>query len=141
MLIMAAAVADYRPAEMATQKIKKGQPVLDLHLERTIDILGSLAERQDLLRIGFAAETEHLVEAARDKVQRKKLDLIVANDAVATIGAEETEITLIDRQGEARTLPRMHKAKAAQALIESLLELFPERLSARRSTSEDHQTQ
>lgn len=136
-LIMAAAVADYRPIEAASQKIKKGRPELEVRLERTVDILGSLVDRTDLLRIGFAAETEHLLDAARDKVQRKNLDLIVANDAVATIGAEDTEITLVDRQGLARALPRMHKLQAALAIIDTLLELFPEQLNARRRHSED----
>jgi phosphopantothenoylcysteine decarboxylase/phosphopantothenate--cysteine ligase len=128
LLIMAAAVADYRPAQPATHKIKKGQPALTLMLERTTDILQTLSGRQEILRIGFAAETENLVEAAREKVRRKHLDLIVANDAVATIGADRAEVTLVDDQGVARNLPPASKPEVARAIIDALIERFPERL-------------
>jgi phosphopantothenoylcysteine decarboxylase / phosphopantothenate---cysteine ligase len=129
-LIMAAAVADYRPAQAAEQKIKKDQAALTLTLERTTDILQALSERDGMIRIGFAAETENLVEAARKKIQRKRLDLIVANDAVATIGADESEVTLIDHTGVAWPLPRMAKAGVADAIIDAIIERFSERLAA-----------
>ncbi len=138
-LIMAAAVADYRPAQTRTQKIKKGESALTLTLERTDDILQSLAGRRDLLRIGFAAETENLVEAARAKVRRKNLDMIVANDAVTTIGAEQAEVVLVDGEGVARALPRGHKAGVASAIIDAILERFPERLSQNPRHPEDNQ--
>ena len=138
LLIMAAAVADYRPAQQSSRKIKKGQASLTLTLERTIDILQTLAERNDMVRVGFAAETEHLVEAARDKVRRKKLDMIVANDAVATIGAAESAVTLIDASGMAHTLPKAPKSSVAAAIIDALLDRFPERLGQNPRHSEDN---
>jgi phosphopantothenoylcysteine decarboxylase/phosphopantothenate--cysteine ligase len=139
LLIMAAAVADYRPAQPKTQKIKKGEPALTLLLERTTDILQTLSGRHDVLRIGFAAETENLVEAAREKVRRKNLDLIVANDAVATIGADWAEVMLIDGRGMARALPRASKPEVANAIIDAVLELFPERLRCSPYHPEDNQ--
>ena len=77
-LIMAAAVADYRPASAAEQKIKKSDDELTIELARTTDILDSV--RGNFVRVGFAAESENLVANATDKVRRKSLDLIVAND-------------------------------------------------------------
>ena len=139
LLIMAAAVADYRPAQPAAHKIKKGQPALTLMLERTTDILQTLSGREDILRIGFAAETENLVEAAREKVRRKHLDLIVANDAVATIGADRAEVTLVDDEGMARPLPAASKSEVARAIIDALLERFPERLRCSPQHREDNQ--
>ena len=85
-LVMAAAVADYRPASEAGQKIKKQGAVLTLPLTPTPDILASVAAarpargQDDLTVVGFAAETEQLLDNARDKLARKRLDLIVAND-------------------------------------------------------------
>ena len=137
-LIMAAAVADYRPAQAAEQKIKKGQPMLTLVLERTTDILQTLAGRDDLLRVGFAAETENLAAAAQDKLQRKNLDMIVANDAVAAIGAPASSVTVFDHKGLARELPHAAKPDIAHRLIDVLLERFPDRLR-RRAQAEDHQ--
>lgn len=128
LLIMAAAVADYKPAEVAPSKIKKGQATLALTLERTTDILQTLADRTDVIRVGFAAETENLVEAARDKVRRKKLDMIVANDAVATIGAGQAEVTVVDSEGVAHALPRAKKTEIARAILDIIIERFPERL-------------
>ena len=139
LLLMAAAVADYRPGDPARQKIKKGQPVLTLTLERTVDILQTLADRTDLLRVGFAAETENLRAAAEEKLDRKNLDMIVANDAVATIGAAESEVVLIDANGLARDLPRDTKSEIALTIIDVLLERFPERLGRRAYHAEDGQ--
>lgn len=139
LLIMAAAVADYRPAQAAAQKIKKDQQSLSLALERTTDILLSVADRADVVRVGFAAETENLVEAARDKVHRKRLDLIVANDAVATIGAEWSEVILIDHTGVARALPKAAKTDVAIAIVDAIVERFQERLVRKPGHREDNQ--
>lgn len=138
-LIMAAAVADYRPAQVSEQKIKKGQAAIAIQLERTTDILQTLAARHDLLRIGFAAETQDLAAAARDKLQRKNLDMIVANDAVATIGASGGSVTLFDSKGLARDLPQAPKLEIAQAIIDAILERFSDRLFRRARHTEDHQ--
>lgn len=138
-LIMAAAVADYRPAQVSDQKIKKGQPAITIRLERTTDILQTLAGRADLLRIGFAAETQDLAAAARDKLQRKNLDMIVANDAVATIGASDGSVTIFDANGLAHDLPRAPKPELAHAIIDVLLERFSDRLLRQAHHTEDHQ--
>ena len=131
LLIMNAAVADFRPAQMIDQKIKKGDAEeLTLRLVRNPDILAELADRHDLIKIGFAAETENLLEYARSKVARKGLDLVVANDAVASIGQEQIQVLLVDAEG-VRQLPRQPKEQAAAAIIDEVLRRWPERLAPR----------
>lgn len=118
-LIMAAAVADFRPAEMSNQKIKKrpGQEVMDLSLVRNPDIVAGI-DREGLVKVGFAAETEDLLTLAQGKLAAKGLDLIVANDAVATIGGERSQATLITRTGEPVYLPEAPKDEVAARIIE-----------------------
>ena len=128
-LVMAAAVADYRPAQVAGQKIKKTTEPLILPLERTPDILAEVAARRaewPRLRvvIGFAAETERLVENARDKLQRKRLELIVANDARAAMGADTNQVTLIAADGSVEELPLLPKDEVAERLIARLAALL-----------------
>src|SRR5690606_21533414 len=83
LLIMNAAVADFRPAAASEQKIKKGDDEeLLLRLVRNPDILAGLADRRHLVKVGFAAETQNLLDYAREKIARKGLDMIVANEAV-----------------------------------------------------------
>jgi phosphopantothenoylcysteine decarboxylase/phosphopantothenate--cysteine ligase len=132
LLLMAAAVADFRPEQMAAQKIKKGdEPGLVLHLVRNPDILGELASRRDLIKVGFAAETEALLEHAQEKLRRKGLDLIVANEAVASIGAAQSQVTLIGPVGEPRRLALMPKAQSADAILDEVLRRFPALADAR----------
>jgi phosphopantothenoylcysteine decarboxylase/phosphopantothenate--cysteine ligase len=129
MLIMNAAVADFRPAELASQKLKKGNDEeLTVRLVRNPDILGELAGRRDLVKIGFAAETQSLLEYARSKLERKGLDLIVANEAVASIGSEDIQVTLLGVEG-AETLPRQAKEQAAAAILDAVLRRFAARLA------------
>ena len=128
-LIMAAAVADYRPARPTAQKIKKGEQGLTLQLTRNPDILaevvGRYAERTPrLITIGFAAETENLVENARAKLKRKGLDLIVANPVPATFGAEGTQVTLIDREGHVEPWPPLSKEEITERIVDRLVELL-----------------
>src|SRR5919202_1956721 len=128
---MNAAVADFRPAELSSEKIKKGDDeTLALRLVRNPDILAGLADRRDLVKVGFAAETKNLLEYARSKLERKGLDLIVANEAVASIGREDIQVTLLDATG-VQSLPRQPKEQAAAAIIDVLLERWPERLAPR----------
>ncbi len=119
--IFSAAVADYRPAQPASQKIKKTADTLTLTLERTPDILGSVRSVFDWrgVLVGFAAETENLLTNARAKLERKGCDLIVANDVSRPgIGfdAAENEVTLLWRGGE-ETLPRMSKEALAAIIV------------------------
>lgn len=128
-LVMCAAVADYRPAAPADQKIKKGQGDLVLRLERTEDILASVAatKRPDQRVMGFAAETQHLAESARGKLERKRLDWIVANDvsrADIAFGSDANEVTVYSPEGE-DALPRMSKADLAARLVAIIAGAFP----------------
>jgi len=124
MLIMNAAVADFRPAEAVEQKIKKsGDAGLTLHLVPNPDIIAGLADRRDFFKVGFAAETNDLLANAHGKLERKGLDMIVANDAVLSIGQPEIALTLIDRDG-VMSMPRQPKATAAAALLDEVVARF-----------------
>lgn len=127
--VMAAAVSDYRPRFVSPQKTKKSRlEQLHLELERTEDILGSARSPlgfQGLL-VGFAAETERLEEYARDKLQRKRCDLIVANDVSRQdIGFDsaDNEAVLFFADGSTRTLSKAPKTEVAALLIE-IIELL-----------------
>lgn len=133
-LIMAAAVADYRPAHMAQQKIKKGDGSLTLELERTVDILADVANARASgmpgLVVGFAAETEDLLANAREKMIRKKLDLMVANDVAATDSGFEVEtnrVTLLTPDGHLEPLPLMGKLQVAEQVVRRIAALWRER--------------
>lgn len=128
-VIMAAAVADFRPKHPASQKMKKqGQTDQTLDLERTTDILASLsAQRTTQLIVGFAAETCDLIAHAKDKLTAKGLDLIVANDVTmegAGFGSEQNAATLIDREGAVTELPLMPKRALADAILNRVHELL-----------------
>jgi phosphopantothenoylcysteine decarboxylase/phosphopantothenate--cysteine ligase len=120
-LIMAAAVADFRPADPRWQKIKKtpGVDRLTLELERTPDILASIS-RPGLLKIGFAAETNDLVAYAQRKLNEKDLVLVVANDAESTIGSADSAAHLIFADGRSLELPRLPKAEVADRIIREI---------------------
>lgn len=126
MLIMAAAVADFTPAGVAQQKIKKdpSRPGLSLKLKETTDILRALpASARPATVVGFALETENGLANAKRKLREKNLDLIVLNhpDAGgAGIGSDVNIITLIPRRGRPRTLPRMTKRDAADAILDAV---------------------
>jgi phosphopantothenoylcysteine decarboxylase/phosphopantothenate--cysteine ligase len=127
-LLMAAAVADYRPASAHTGKLKKDETgeELDLRLERTEDVLSTLAEvrRPGQRVIGFAAEHgEGAVENARDKLNRKRLDAVVVNDVSRPgIGfdADDNEVIVVTAEGE-RRLPKASKRDIADAILDMLL--------------------
>jgi phosphopantothenoylcysteine decarboxylase/phosphopantothenate--cysteine ligase len=131
-LIMAAAVADYRPPSAAEQKIKKQHAGLRLELARTADILAAVAERRSRsghprVVIGFAAETQDVIANAREKLTRKALSLIVANDVSGDdsgFEAESNRVTLLDASGGVETLPLMSKAAVAEAIIDRLTGLL-----------------
>jgi phosphopantothenoylcysteine decarboxylase/phosphopantothenate--cysteine ligase len=124
-LIMAAAVADYRPADVRTSKIKKGDinEPSSIELVRNPDILASI-DRPGLLKIGFAAETDDLLANAADKLRRKGLAMIVANDAVKTIGSDLSTATFVLPYGEPEELPLMDKAAVADAILDRVTRLL-----------------
>lgn len=136
-LIMAAAVADYRPAQRAAQKIKKAAGELTLTLERTQDILGAVAQARDdgwpRLVVGFAAETENLLANAQDKLARKRLDLMVANDVTANdagFGAEDNRVILLAQGAEPVALPLMNKFDVAERILTRVAAMWEERYGA-----------
>lgn len=122
-LIMAAAVADYRPRQAQTHKIKKSGDSLTIELVRNPDIVGEL-DRPGLVKIGFAAETDDLLANARAKLIAKGLDLIAANDAVASIGADDSAVTLLAGDGSVTPLPAQPKTTTARAIVERLVTLL-----------------
>jgi phosphopantothenoylcysteine decarboxylase/phosphopantothenate--cysteine ligase len=126
-LIMAVAVADFRPRTLSEMKIKKrdGIDTLELELIRNPDILGGVT-RPGLVKIGFAAETHDLLEHAREKLERKSLAMIVANDAVSTIGAPTSTATLIKRSGETTALAAMEKPELAALIVREIARLASE---------------
>jgi phosphopantothenoylcysteine decarboxylase/phosphopantothenate--cysteine ligase len=126
LLVMAAAVADYRAASVAEQKIKKGDDDLTLQLAKTTDILAATASlvNDTLVRIGFAAESQDLVSNAAEKLERKRLDLIVANDISRTdsgFGTDENAVVLLDRTGGQRELPLLPKREVADRILDEAL--------------------
>src|SRR5215212_7429238 len=134
LLLMAAAVADYRPASARADKIKKAEAgeTLALTLERTEDVLSGLAERRrpDQILVGFAAEAgDGALARAREKLTRKRLDAVVLNDVSQTgiaFDAPDNEVTIVTADGE-RHVPRAEKAEVADAILDTVL--------TRRSTS------
>ena len=122
-LIMAAAVADYRPATVAEDKIKKSDGEMSIPLERTTDILGSLAARKkDQFICGFSMETKNLLENSSAKLHKKKLDMVVANNlkvAGAGFGVDTNVVTLISADG-AQELPLMSKQEVADAILDAI---------------------
>jgi len=128
-LLMAAAPVDFRPASIARQKIKKRtvKEGFILELERTPDILMEVAARREevsrpLVTVGFAAETEDLIENARQKLRSKRLDLIVANDPRQVMGAETAQVTLLDAAGGIEELPPLPKAEVAERVVGWVIE-------------------
>ena len=120
-IIKAAAVADYRPAVMAQEKIKKNQGELNIPLERTDDILGYLGQRkkEGQFLCGFSMETENLLENSREKLKKKNLDMVVANSLKqegAGFGTDTNVVTLITREGE-EALGKMSKEEVADRIL------------------------
>ena len=126
-IIKAAAVADYRPARASSSKIKKKKGPLSIDLERNPDIIGEVGKSKGhRVLIGFAMETENLVENARGKLVAKNMDLIVANDlsrADAGFQADTNLVKIIDRQGKVEELPLMEKTEVANRILDKALKL------------------
>jgi phosphopantothenoylcysteine decarboxylase/phosphopantothenate--cysteine ligase len=126
-LIMAAAVADYRPAEPIGQKIKRHDEGLSLSLVKTPDVLAEAGRREGLVKVGFAAESEELMTNARRKLREKGVDLIVANDVTAQgagFGSDTNKVVLISPEGE-EELPLMSKYEVAVRVLDRVAALLP----------------
>ncbi len=119
-VVKAAAVSDYRPVDVAAQKIKKSKGGMNLHLERTEDILEALGRmKRDQILVGFAAETENLLDSAREKLTRKNLDFLVANDvSKGVFGADSSTACILSRTGETITLKDKSKLGIAEVILD-----------------------
>jgi phosphopantothenoylcysteine decarboxylase/phosphopantothenate--cysteine ligase len=118
-LIMAAAVADYRPESIAKGKIKRKADHLTLELQKTPDILSEV--KGDLVKVGFAAESSSLIKNAKGKLSKKGLDFIVANDITAAdagFAVDTNRVTIIDWDGKIEKLPLMLKSEVAQKILD-----------------------
>ncbi len=127
-VVMAAAVSDYRPKKMAAKKIKKIKAKESLELEKTEDILLRLGElKQGQILVGFAAETEDLLENAKKKLRQKKVDFIVANDLTAAdvgFGCDTNEVTILWPGGEVEKLPLKSKELIAMEIWDRVERLW-----------------
>jgi phosphopantothenoylcysteine decarboxylase/phosphopantothenate--cysteine ligase len=128
---MAAAPADFRPARIAPQKIKKGKGTTapTIELAPTEDILQSTidARKNGAVIVGFALETEDVLRHGREKLENKQLDLIVANSAVeegAGFGVDTNRVTIISRNGEPEAIPLMQKTELADIILDRVENLL-----------------
>jgi len=128
-LIMAAAVADFRPARSQEEKIKKDKGMKELQLEATADILLEVGRKKATLNpglrvIGFAAETEDILRNAQKKLESKKLDMIVVNDVTAPsagFNSDTNKVSLLFADGSSEDLPLMKKSEVADKIMQTLL--------------------
>lgn len=130
-VVMSAAVADYRPMHTAAEKIKKTDAVAVLELERTIDILGSMSKRKNRQFLcGFSMETENMLENSKAKLEKKNLDMIVANNLRmqgAGFGTDTNIITMITKD-QIQELPKMSKDEAAHAVFDHILQYLNKKI-------------
>lgn len=123
-IIMAAAVADYTPKKYLAKKIKKEANEINLTLKRTPDIISLIKKKKkDIFVVGFSIDTEHPIENAKNKLINKDMDLIIANPP-ASIGAEDAQITFIDKNLNLEELPLMPKKEVAAKIIDKIKSLY-----------------
>jgi len=128
LVVAAAAVADYRPAQVADKKIKKGEEQLNIPLEKTHDILRTLGNNKgpQQMLVGFSLETNNEKEYALKKLREKHLDMIVMNslaDPGAGFNYDTNKVTLFDRKGREKSLPLKSKQEVAQDIVSAIIEL------------------
>lgn len=128
-LVMSAAVADYKPASVSKEKIKKAEADRSLELVPTRDILAALPPDRKFLVVGFAAETENIEANAAKKLREKNCDVIVANDARIAMESEENEVTVLFRDGEKKKISRAPKKIVARELIKIFENVCEKRLT------------
>ena len=136
-VVKSAAVADYRPADFSDSKIKKTDRPLEFRLEKNPDIIREVGKvKGDRILVGFAVETDRLVEYAAKKLREKNMDLIVANDITqpgAGFAAETNIVKILDREGGSEDLPRMDKMDVAHRILDRVAELIGTRKGAARA--------
>ena len=125
-IIMSAAVADYKPICNVNSKIKKQDGIWFLELERTVDILARLGQEKKLHQylVGFAAETENLLQYAEEKLEKKNLDLIIANDISKNdqgFASDYNAVTIIDKYKNITQIQKQEKQKIAEIIIAHIL--------------------
>lgn len=130
-IIKSAAVADYRPKQKSSRKIKKTTNDMILELEKNPDILQALgAKKGEKILVGFAAETDNLIKNAKDKISRKNLDFIVANDITregAGFGTETNIVKIINALGKTESLPKMSKKEVARVILDRIEDIIKNR--------------
>ena len=131
-LVMCAAVADYKPARVSKSKIKKRSEDMLLELIPTRDILGSLPQDRPFLVVGFAAETENLQANAQKKLREKNCDVVIANDVSAPdsgMESDQNEVEIFVREGETKKISRATKKIVARELIKIFENVCEKRLT------------
>jgi len=131
-LVMCAAVADYKPAAISARKMKKRKAAFALKLVPTRDILVSLPKRRRYLVVGFAAETHDLKQNARKKLLTKNCDAIVGNDVSGSetgMESDENEVTIFFRNGESKKISRASKKIIARELVKIIAKMFEKSLT------------
>lgn len=127
-VIMAAAVADFRPKTISPTKIKKASSVINIEFERTIDILATLGQKKEKkILVGFALETDNQRKNAIQKLKEKNLDLIVLNDPTVTGAGFDTDtnqVTLIDKNNNIEEIPLMSKYQVAEKIIDRIIDMM-----------------
>jgi phosphopantothenoylcysteine decarboxylase/phosphopantothenate--cysteine ligase len=126
---MSAAGADFIPKTIATQKIKKSDAELTLELVKAPDILTEIKDGK-FIKVGFKAETQNLVDNAREKLYKTNLDFIVANDVTkegSGFGTDTNEVTIINKKGESEHLPLITKREVADKILDRVVKLLPKR--------------
>jgi phosphopantothenoylcysteine decarboxylase/phosphopantothenate--cysteine ligase len=138
-LLMAAAVADYRPVQAATQKLKKKPGPMTLELTRTADVLAEIAKlKRNQIVVGFAAETENVLANAERKLTEKNLDLIVANDVAGSetgFAVDTNAVTIIGRDGQRHNVPLMQKEEVADRILDAVVALRQQRQGSAARTA------
>ncbi|MCK4595851.1 bifunctional phosphopantothenoylcysteine decarboxylase/phosphopantothenate--cysteine ligase CoaBC [candidate division WOR-3 bacterium] len=126
-VIMTAAVSDYRPVEVSEKKLRRKDDKMTLHLKKTEDILKRLRKkREDKMLIGFSVGDNYLIKESKRKIIEKSLDIIVANPC-SVVGSHNTEFTIIGKDSKCTTYPKMAKREAAHIILDSIEKIWKKR--------------
>ena len=126
-IIMAAAVADYKPTTSASTKIKKSPDSMNIELSPTNDILKSIGD-ENVIKVGFAAETDNLIDNAKNKIKSKNLNLIVANDVTlpgSGFGSDQNQVSIIDKNLNVESIELASKYDVSNKILDALHKLLP----------------